>query len=96
MPNYDATKAATFNLFQLNNAQLLARGLSAQDVAELRQVQREAPPARTVEEVRAALASREAADETPQPLDTAPSIPRRVRSEVTGMASGTHSATENS
>lgn len=86
---YDPTHAATFELFGLNNAQLARRGLSPAQIQELRSVQRAAPAARTVEEVRELVKAQQAGQEA-----LAPSVPRRAKAESTGMASGTHTETE--
>ena len=51
---YDATNPEHFALFGLNYAQLRRRGLSDTEIADLRQAQRDAPPASSAADVAAA------------------------------------------
>jgi hypothetical protein len=48
---WDATNSEHFALFGLNDAQLRRKGLSAEDVAALREAQQGAPVARSAAEV---------------------------------------------
>lgn len=80
---YDATHPSTYALFRLSNDQLRRRGLSPEQIAELRRVQRDAPPATSLDEVKAATKALEQAVVTEPP---APSLPRRTATHGVGIA----------
>lgn len=51
---YDASDPKTFELFGLNDAQLRRKGLTPEQIQDLRKVQHSAAPARTAEEIKEA------------------------------------------